>query len=388
MTVLTTTTLQPFREYVVKVHSRCNLSCDYCYMYELSDRSARSDPARMRDETFDRTCERIAEHVSAHRIPAPRIVFHGGEPLLVGAEGLSAMAGRLRSALPPGATPRFTVQTNAVRLDEAGLDLLAAAGIRVGVSLDGDAVANDRHRNYANGRSSFGAVDRALNILRRRPESFAGILAVIDVDNDPVGTYEALLRYHPPAIDFLLPHAHWDAPPRHWTENSTSYGDWLLTIFQQWYDASAKTTSIRLFEEIIHLLLGGHSRIETIGLSPVATIVINTDGSYEQIDTLRATFEGAVDTGLHVSNNSLDEAMRHPDVTSRQRGPDGLPDDCRACPVRNVCGGGYLPHRYRNGTGFENRSVYCTDLEYLIRGVADRLRRDLTALGSPGNDPQ
>jgi uncharacterized protein len=29
----------PFREFIVKVHSRCDLACDYCYMYEMADRS-------------------------------------------------------------------------------------------------------------------------------------------------------------------------------------------------------------------------------------------------------------------------------------------------------------------------------------------------------------
>jgi uncharacterized protein len=27
----------PFREFVIKIHSRCDLSCDYCYMYEMVD---------------------------------------------------------------------------------------------------------------------------------------------------------------------------------------------------------------------------------------------------------------------------------------------------------------------------------------------------------------
>jgi uncharacterized protein len=28
-------------EFIVKVHSRCDLSCDYCYMYEMADQSWR-----------------------------------------------------------------------------------------------------------------------------------------------------------------------------------------------------------------------------------------------------------------------------------------------------------------------------------------------------------
>ncbi len=38
------------------------------------------------------------------------------------------------------------------------LAALKSLGIKVGVSLDGDAEATGRHRRYANGRNSFDAV--------------------------------------------------------------------------------------------------------------------------------------------------------------------------------------------------------------------------------------
>ena len=40
----------PFREFIVKIHSRCDLSCDYCYMYEMADQSWRDRPRRMSAE--------------------------------------------------------------------------------------------------------------------------------------------------------------------------------------------------------------------------------------------------------------------------------------------------------------------------------------------------
>lgn len=37
-------------KFVVKVHSRCDLSCDHCYMYETADRSWRQQPQVMSAE--------------------------------------------------------------------------------------------------------------------------------------------------------------------------------------------------------------------------------------------------------------------------------------------------------------------------------------------------
>ncbi|WP_433652607.1 FxsB family cyclophane-forming radical SAM/SPASM peptide maturase [Micromonospora zamorensis] len=367
----------PFSEFILKVHSRCNLACDYCYMYELADRSALSDPLLMAPAIFDHACQRIREHVRAHDQTDVRIVLHGGEPLLVGAPHLARMADRLREAVAP-AQAQVSVQTNGTLLTPRALSLLADAQVRVGVSLDGDRTSNDRHRRYASGRSSYDEVDRALRLLAERPDSYAGVLCVVDLAADPRQTYETLVSYRPPMVDFLLPHANWEAPPRR-GDGPSPYGTWLAAAFDAWYDTSPRLTRVRLFEELINLLFGGRSRTESLGLSPVAAVVINTDGAYEQVDTLRSTYPGAVGTDLTVFTDSLDDVLRHPAVIARQVGVEALAASCRACPVHRVCGAGNYPHRYREGS-FTNPSVYCPDLLLLIAHVERRLRADLAAM--------
>ncbi|WP_328367009.1 FxsB family cyclophane-forming radical SAM/SPASM peptide maturase [Micromonospora zamorensis] len=367
----------PFSEFILKVHSRCNLACDYCYMYELADRSALSDPLLMAPAIFDHACQRIREHVRAHDQTDVRIVLHGGEPLLVGAPNLVRMADRLREAAAPSQA-QISVQTNGTLLTPRALSLLADARVRVGVSLDGDRTSNDRHRRYASGRSSYDEVDRALRLLAERPDSYAGVLCVVDLAADPRQTYETLVSYRPPMVDFLLPHANWEAPPRR-GDGPSPYGTWLAAAFDAWYDTSPRLTRVRLFEELINLLFGGRSRTESLGLSPVAAVVINTDGAYEQVDTLRSTYPGAVGTDLTVFTDSLDDVLRHPAVIARQVGVEALAASCRACPVHRVCGAGNYPHRYREGS-FTNPSVYCPDLLLLIAHVERRLRADLAAM--------
>jgi uncharacterized protein len=373
----------PFREFVLKVHSRCNLACDYCYMYELADKSWRGATAVMSDEVLDAACRRIAAHATAHSIPTLRIVLHGGEPMLLGAARLASVAERLRKGAPASTTVDVLIQTNGVLLTSAALATLAGAGIRIGVSFDGDRAATDRHRRYASGRSSFAAVDAALRRLRDHPSAFAGVLSVVDLANDPVGTYEALLEYQPPMVDFLLPHANWGSPPPGSAGGGAPYGDWLVAAFDRWYTAPVRETRVRFFEEVLNLVLGGQSHTEVVGLSPVATLVVNVDGSYEQVDTLRSAYPGAVDTGLNVFAHDLDEALRHPAIMARQAGVAALSGTCRSCTLHRVCGGGYYPHRYRPGEGFRNPSVYCADLRRLITHAAGRLRADVERLKQP-----
>lgn len=366
----------PFQQFILKIHSRCNLACSYCYVYEMADQGWRSQPRRMSKLLFGTIAGRIDEHAGTHGLSSVDVILHGGEPLLAGAEWLAGLVGSLRAGI--SARLNVTVQTNGTLLGRPMLEALSGLGVRVGVSLDGDAEATGRHRRDKSGRSSYDAVAGGLGLLDS-PEFrniYGGILCTIDVLNDPVTTYEALLKFNPPALDLLLPHANWSSRPP-----GSGYADWLIAVFDRWYSAPVQETQIRLFTELIQLVLGGTAAVEGLGLRPATLIVVDTDGSVKQLDSLSSAYPGAADTGLHVRTDSFDAALDHPTTVARQIGADALSPECRACPVMRICGGGLYPHRYRSGEGFRNPSVYCADLMRLITHVRDRVIGDVTRIG-------
>ena len=108
---------------------------------------------------------------------------------------------------------------------------------------------------------------------------------------------------------------------------------------------------------MMRLILGGHSLVETVGLTPVTFVVIETNGDIESLDSLKGTFDGATALGLDIFKHDLDIAAGHMAARSRQCGISSLSITCRNCPVVNVCGGGYLPNRYSAGNGFDNPSI-------------------------------
>jgi uncharacterized protein len=370
----------PFTEFVLKVNSSCSLACDYCYMYESVDQSWQRSLA-MSGTVLAQTAVRIAEHAERHCLTGVRVVFHGGEPLLSGPDTLARAADTMRGSLPALTRADFTVQTNGLAITRRSMATLGKAGIRIGVSVDGGRQATDRHRRFRSGQSSYPALERALDLLARHPDAFAGVLAVVDLDNPPVDVYESLLRYRPPAMDLLLPHGNWsNPPPRRPPDDTTPYGDWLVAVFDRWYRSPVQETRVRLFTEIINGILGGSSRSESVGLSPVAVVVVDVDGALEQTDTLRTTYVGATGTGMNVFDNSFDEALTHQDVIVRQSGLRALSNECLECPIHRVCGGGYYPHRYRAGSGFRSPSVYCADLRRIITHIADSVRADVARI--------
>lgn len=379
--------LVPFQQIVVKVHSRCDLACDHCYIYEHADQSWRTRPKAISDEAISWTALRLAEHAKSHALPSVSVILHGGEPLLAGPARLRRVCEELTAALDNVAALDLRIHTNGIQLSRRYLDLFDAFDVRVGISLDGDRSANDRHRRYADGRTSHPLVLRAVDLLRqeRYRHLYLGLLCTIDVANDPVAVYDALAELEPPRIDFLLPHATWDDPPARPDGSPTAYADWILEVFDRW-DARGRPVPVRLFDSVFSTLAGGPSLTESLGLAPSDLVVVETDGTLEQVDSLKSAYEGAAATGFDVFRHSFDEVARHPGVRARQLGLEGVSPTCRQCPVVRSCGGGLYTHRYASGSGFDNTSVYCEDLKALILGIEERTAH---AAASPAvTDPE
>ncbi|WP_406141044.1 radical SAM/SPASM protein FxsBH, inactivated beta-hydroxylase extension form [Streptomyces sp. NBC_01089] len=371
--------LVPFREIVLKVHSRCDLACDHCYVYEHADQSWRSRPRAISDRAIHWTALRLAEHARTHDLPSVSVILHGGEPLLAGPERLRRVCEELTGALRGTTELDLRIHTNGLQLSPRYLDLFDEFHVRVGISLDGDRAANDRHRRFADGRTSHPLVLRAVELLHqdRYAHLDLGLLCTIDVLNDPVAVYDALTDLDPPRIDFLLPHATWDDPPHRPAGAPTAYADWILTVFDRW-DAQGRRIPVRLFESVISTLNGGPSLTESLGLAPTDLVVVETDGTLEQVDSLKSAYEGAAFTGFDVFGHAFDEVAAHPGVRARQLGLAGVGEKCRQCPVVRSCGGGLYTHRYRAGS-FGQESVYCADLEALVRGIETRTAAATTA---------
>ncbi|MER6085147.1 FxsB family cyclophane-forming radical SAM/SPASM peptide maturase [Streptomyces sp. NPDC001833] len=384
----------PLRQFLLKIHSRCNLSCDYCYVYFAADQSWRERPVVMSLDTVRRAADRIADHALEHRLPSVRVILHGGEPLLAGRKHLSELLGILHERLDPVVRFHCSLQTNGTLLDTGFLELLRDHRVEVSVSLDGSPAAHDRHRRFGDGRPSHPRVAAALRLLGhpRYRDLFVGLLCVVDLANDPVETYEALLEFAPPRIDFLLPHGTWQHPPPG-VEDRTApprdppdpearheripYAHWLIPVFDRWFDAPRQETRVRMFEELMSGLLGDPVNAEAFGLTPHDLVVVESDGTLEDSDSLKVVAPGAPATGLDVFRNSFSEAQSTDTMRRRQSGAHGLGQVCRDCAFTAVCGGGLYSHRHHPATGFANPSVYCADLAALIAHMRRRMNERL-----------
>lgn len=375
-----TVPVQAISCFLLKVASRCNLACDYCYMYEHADQSWRFQPHMFSAETSAAVVSRIGEYVAARQLERVSVVFHGGEPLLFGPSRLANLAAELRAAMPDGARCDVSLQTNGVLLTSEALGVLADADIGVSLSLDGPKAVHDLHRLTPAGRSSHHDAERALELLAAYPKTFAGVIAVID----PMTRPRDVLSYfagqdNMPALDLLLPDATHVRPPPGRDTDRDLYARWLIEAFDLWFDEFPELP-LRMFDSLLGAVCGQPSPTDAFGYGDVSLLTIETDGSYHDLDVLKITAEGRSALGMNVRHQSVAAACAAPSLAEHSRllSHDGLSATCRACPEVTVCGGGAVPHRYAED-GFDHPSVYCDELLALIGHIRLRLTRTLAA---------
>lgn len=364
--------------FLVKVASRCNLDCDYCYVYHHADQSWRNMPRLLSGAHQNAFAERLAEYAAAVGLRRVAVIFHGGEPLLAGAERLIDFARKIRSAAPDIEVD-FGLQTNGLLLTDAVLDEFEAEAISVSLSMDGPREAHDLHRTTRKGRSSFDKVEAALERLKRRPAIFAGVIAVIDTTVRPDRLLSFFANHQVPKLDFLLPDSHHDKPPPGRDADAGLYERWLIEAFDTWLDRYPQL-HIRTFEALLDVAAGMSSHTDAFGFGDVSLLSVETDGTWHDLDVLKVAGEGATRLVGSVMDTPIERLASSTAIAAHRRllTKLGLSDVCRACDVVDVCGGGSVPHRHRAGS-FDNPTVYCGEMKTLIRHVRARLAETFNA---------
>jgi uncharacterized protein len=340
---------------LLKVASRCNLDCDYCYVYKHADQSWRRQPHFMSEETVEQFSEQLRDYLTLHRLPEFSITFHGGEPLLFGIDRIEA-----------------TIDTLIARLE--------LKEVAVSLSLDGPKEINDRHRLDHGGSSTFDRVLENIRRLQSRDSAiFTGVIAVIDPNIPPRKLFEFFQTLNVPSLDLLLPDATYERPPVGLKVSPNSYIAWLEEALKLWFEEFSDLP-VRWFDALIASRLGVASPTDAMGLGAVSLIVVDTDGSYTDHDVFKITAPEGPSLSCNVANVTLEELSRHTRLQehSSRLTLSGLASECQTCPVVEACGGGSVMHRWHPNRGFSAPSVYCQELFGVMETATTVLKKSMS----------
>jgi uncharacterized protein len=368
-----------FTAALLKVASRCNLNCDYCYVYQHADSSWRAQPKLIADSTVELFATRLDEYVGEAGLDRFSVIFHGGEPLLYTAEGLARIADVVRGRVRRPCDLDFSLQTNGVLLTDEALAVLTKARIGISLSLDGPRHVHDRHRLNHAGESTFDATMGALRRLSQTAsDTFSGVIAVIDADVPPRELFEFFGPMDLPRLDFLLPDATHMAPPPGRGGDEDRYERWLDEALKIWF-REYPTVPVRWFDAILGSRVGVPSPTDVMGLGNVSLIVVETDGSYTDHDVFKITGDSGAHLGTSLATASFADIAQSPKIQEHafRLTFDGLASECKTCPVVESCGGGSVMHRAHPERGLDAPTVYCGEMFRILETATQLLRESL-----------
>ena len=361
---------QPITQMLVKVASRCNIDCSYCYWFR--DASVYNKPKLMSSEVLQQLLQRIEEHVVRHPLIDFPIILHGGEPLLWGidnfhriAEACDGISSRTGCDIP------IAVTTNGVLIDDAWLNCFESRNIQVAISLDGPEHIHDLHRKTFQGTGTHAAAERAARMLASRDIAMSA-LAVCNPAYPPKDYVEFFANSGIANYDIMIPDATVDETP-------ASVGSFYKGLFDLWLEAnrSKPTVNIRIIADMITAMLGNDSPTEGVGYKPIELCTVMTDGSVEAHDVLRIAGDGSNSTKFNIFEHAIDDVRNEPRWKAARDASIQLAGKCQQCKFMNACGGGYLPHRFSKKNGYDNPSVYCDDLYSMFENMQSVLEGHL-----------
>lgn len=352
---------------VLKICSRCNINCTYCYMYNMGDSSYIHQPKFISIENVQILAERIKKHCVQHDLRKFSITFHGGEPLLYGKTKMITIIEILKSIENDNLKIVLGLQTNAILIDDEWCDIFNKYKMGIGISLDGVKEINDQNRIDFKGKGTYDKVIRGVNKCLEHSVDF-GILSVVNSKLNPIDSYRHFCSLGILGYDLLLLDKNHDAHDS--AEFETA--DWLIKIFDEWYPHK-EGIAINYFVNMLNGIYGLDIKSDAYGKGYNKTIIIETNGSIETLDVLKICGESFTKNNLNIIDNDLDDIFDSELIRLYYHSNFFLPKKCLACPVQDICGGGYIPHRYSAENGFNNPTIYCNDMLKLITHLQNKV---------------
>lgn len=359
----------PFHILMKPIGPACNLACGYCY-YPQGETPVR----KMGDEMLTRFIRRYidAQPTGAREI---NFVWQGGEPLLAGLRFYKKALAIQQRFAPPGVTISNSLQTNATLINDAWCRLFREHNFTLGVSLEGSAALQARHRPDRRGRSSYAAAERGIALLHRHQVDFNLLIVVHDeMAHDAAAVYDRAVSLGARYLQFQPLMSEGEALRQGYRLSAENWGRFMIGIWRQWRRRSDIGRVFIINIEQAWSQYFTHTSATCVHAARCGTnLVMEPDGQLYACDHLI----GPEHRLGHLDAQPLPQAVEA--ATGLEFGvKKSQRTECQRCAVKMVCQGGCPAHL--NAAG-HNR--LCSGYYHFFNEILAPLRpysRDLSGL--------
>lgn len=376
----------------------CNLDCKYCFYLEkeeLYPRERRPGPSwQMPDEVLE---SYIRQYIGAQEAPDISFAWQGGEPTLLGVRFFRKVVA-LQQQYANGKRILNALQTNGSLLDDGWGEFLAEHRFLVGLSIDGPRDLHDVYRVDKQGRATFDAVMRGLEVLRKHQVEFNTLTVVHRANSQqPLRVYRYLKEIGSGFIQFIplveraapgplamegeLIQLSFAPPPRPeeagsavtgWSVRPEDYGRFLVEIFDEWVRRDVGRVFVQLFDVALGNWAGMGGSLCVFSEKCGLALAVEHNGDVYSCDHY-------VYPEYRLGNlmeQPLKEMVSSPQ--QQQFGCDKLetlPRYCRECDVRFACHGECPKHRFlRTPDGEWGLNYLCAGYKRFFQHIDPHMR--------------
>lgn len=343
----------------------CPSRCSYCWSSE--ERS----PIMSID-----TIKEVVEWLKNFRDDSVTFTFHGGEPLLAGADFY-------RKALPllsenlSHLKPKFALQTNLWRLTPELAEVLAEYDIPIGSSLDGPKELNDLQR----GNGYYEKTMKGYEIAKAHGLK---VQFICTFTSHSVKSKENIFNFFlesgstfklHPALPSLR-----DSNPDKWALDPKEYGELLVYLLDQYLE-NIDSIEIRNINDLCRCVFTGRGTVCTFADCMGNTFAVGPDGGiypcYRFIGMPKYVMGNVCD---HPSKEDLAQSFAWKLMFQFK---EYVNQNCKRCKHIRYCRGG-CPYNAIAPTGGEIKGVdpHCIAYKRIFDEINDRFNREL--FGSSG----
>lgn len=258
---------------IIKATEKCNSNCYYCDVVTKKD-TGKSMPLDVLETAFIRINEYLEENTEEKM----EILWHGGEPLLLGPDYYRKVK-QLKDEHCSATSERITqsMQTNLTCFTEEFIDVLRALGINsLGTSYDPEPHIRGAGKGKRNSDDYNRKFMEAVKLLARHDFGWGLIYVVTKLSlKDPLGVFHFLGNLMLTGGFNMNPVLIYDEERKDIAISAEEYVEFLGAIFPTWWERRARYPDVNPFKSLVETIINGNTSLGCVESGRCTYVHIN-----------------------------------------------------------------------------------------------------------------
>lgn len=355
---------------IIKPTHFCNLKCDYCYIEQ------EAESGRMNDSLLEKMLLQVGS-VNKQRIS--EIIWHGGEPLLMGIDFYEQVRYiQYWVEKETGTKFRNNIQSNGSLLDKTWAKYLRDNDFTVGFSLDGPEEINDKTRKKKNGQGAFSHIIKGINLAKEYGIG-NGFIVVLNKNNiDHVKEIYQFVKENKYGVKFN-PLIHSGNACKNMDSlgiTPNEYATAMNTLFDLYFRDEEFKNGMEPFDSIIANIVFNKP-------NGTCTYSKNCQEGFVSIGPKGDVYPCGRFDGIdefHMGNIQTDELedILEGDVRKYllSRKLESL-QQCSPCSFKEICNGGCMSNGYMREGNIMDKDYYCKSYQQIFAHMKKEIKKEL-----------